>query len=131
MSMYICTKVLPSRVLILLKLPQDGGFLAISLVFTTTCVCVCVCVYTHAQSHPILCSHMDCNLHGSSVHGIFQAKILEWVAIPYSWVRKTQGLNLHLLCLLHWQADSLPLAPPKKLPPFSLSRPRPCSVQGK
>ena len=26
----------------------------------------------------------------------------------------TQGLNLHLLCLLHWQADSLPLVPPEK-----------------
>ena len=28
----------------------------------------------------------------------------------------TQGLNLHLLCLLHWQAGSLPLAPPGKTP---------------
>ena len=28
-----------------------------------------------------------------------------------------QGSNLHLLCLLHWQVDSLPLAPPGKLPP--------------
>ena len=36
-----------------------------------------VCV----QSCLALCSPMDCNLPGSSVHGIFQIRILEWVAI--------------------------------------------------
>ena len=38
-----------------------------------------------------LCNHMDCNLPDSSVHGILQARILEWVAISYfrgsSWPR--------------------------------------------
>ena len=34
-----------------------------------------------AQSCPTLCDPMDCSLPGSSVHGIFQARILEWVAI--------------------------------------------------
>ena len=34
-----------------------------------------------AQSCPTLCNPMDCNLPGSSVHGIFQARALEWVAI--------------------------------------------------
>ena len=48
------------------------------------CVCVCVCVRTHAQSGSTLCDPMDCNLSGSSVHGILQARILEWVAISYS-----------------------------------------------
>ena len=37
-----------------------------------------------AQSCPTLCNPMDCSLPGSSVHGIFQAKILEWVAIVFS-----------------------------------------------
>ena len=37
-----------------------------------------------AQSCPILCYPMDCSLSGSSVHGILQARILEWVAIPFS-----------------------------------------------
>ena len=32
----------------------------------------------------ILCKPMDCSLPGSSVHGILQARILEWVAIPSS-----------------------------------------------
>ena len=31
-----------------------------------------------------LCNPMDCNLPGSSVHGILQARILEWVAMPFS-----------------------------------------------
>ena len=37
-----------------------------------------------AQSCPILCNPMDCSLRASSVHGIFQARILEWVAISFS-----------------------------------------------
>ena len=37
-----------------------------------------------AQSCPTLCDPMDCSLPGSSVHGIFQARILEWVAISIS-----------------------------------------------
>ena len=50
------------------------------------CVCVCVCVRAHArgQSCPTLCNTMDCSLPGSSVHGIFQASVLEWVAISSS-----------------------------------------------
>ena len=35
-------------------------------------------------SHVWLCNPMDCSLSGSSVHGIFQARTLEWVAISYS-----------------------------------------------
>ena len=37
-----------------------------------------------AQSCPTLSDPMDCSLPGSSVHGIFQAKILEWGAIAFS-----------------------------------------------
>ena len=40
----------------------------------------CMC----AQLCPALCSLMDCSLPDSSVHGIFQARILEWVAISFS-----------------------------------------------
>ena len=36
------------------------------------------------QSHPTLWELMDCSLSGSSVHEILQARILEWVAIPFS-----------------------------------------------
>ena len=33
---------------------------------------------------PTLCDPMDCSLPGSSIHGTFQARILEWVAISFS-----------------------------------------------
>ena len=66
---------------------------------------------------------MDCNLPGSSVHGDSPGKntgvgchaLLQGI-FP------TQGLNLHLLGLLHWQAGSLPLVPlgmPKAMAPHS------------
>ena len=41
-------------------------------------------VYSVAQSCPIFCDPMDCSLPGSSVHGIFQARLLEWVVISFS-----------------------------------------------
>ena len=90
-----------------------------------------------AQSCLTPCDPVDCSPPGSSVHGILQASILEWVAISFSrgsswppllcpWdspgkdtgagfhfllqeIFPTKGLNLCLLRLLHWQADSLPL----------------------
>ena len=37
-----------------------------------------------AQSCPTLCNPVDCSLPGSSVHGIFQAIVLEWIAISFS-----------------------------------------------
>ena len=37
-----------------------------------------------AQSYPTLSNPMDCSPPGSHIHGIFQARILEWVAIPFS-----------------------------------------------
>ena len=43
----------------------------------------CVCAKS-AQSCPTLCVPIDCSLLGSSVHGILQAKMLEWVAILFS-----------------------------------------------
>ena len=43
-----------------------------------------ICTCSVAQSCPFLCNPMNCSLSGSSVHGIFQARILEWVAISTS-----------------------------------------------
>ena len=37
-----------------------------------------------AQSYPTLSDPMDCSLPGSSIHGIFQARVLEWGAIAFS-----------------------------------------------
>ena len=41
-----------------------------------------------AQSYPTLSDPMDCSLPGSSVHGIFQARVLEWGAIAFSEVQR-------------------------------------------
>ena len=74
------------------------------------CVCVCVCVLV-AQSCLILCDPMDCTLPGSSVQGILQARILKWVAIPFSRISRdlpNPGIKPKFLPL---QADSLPSGP--------------------
>ena len=47
-----------------------------------------------AQSCPTFGDPMDCSLAGSSLRGIFQARVLEWVAISFSrGIFPTQGLN--------------------------------------
>ena len=43
-----------------------------------------------AQSYPTLSDPMDCSLPGSSIHGIFQARVLEWGAIAFSETAATQ-----------------------------------------
>ena len=57
------------------------------------------------QSCLTLCDPVDCSPPGSSVHGILQARVLEWVAIPFPrGIFPNQELNSRLL---HWQAGSL------------------------
>jgi len=51
---------------------------------------LCVLV---AQLCPTLCDPMNSSLLGSSVHGLLQARILEWVAIPFSGIFPTQQSN--------------------------------------
>ena len=60
-----------------------------------------------AQSRPTLWDPMDCNLLGSSVHGIFQPRVLEWVAIFF----RDPEIKARSLAL---QADALPSEPPGK-----------------
>ena len=77
------------------------------------CVCVCVCVCVHAQSRLTLCGPSDCSPPGSSVHEIFQARILEWASMPSSRDSfPTQGSNPCLLHLVPRQVGSLPGEPP-------------------
>ena len=69
-----------------------------------------MCVGSVAKLCSTPCYPMECSLPGFSVHGILQARILEWVAISSSrGIFPTQGSNLYRLCFLHWQVDSLPL----------------------
>ena len=78
---------------------------------------VYVCIYMCLT----LCDPMNCSPPGSSVHGIFQARILEQVAMSFSqprdlpWISLMQGSYLRLLHLLHWQEGALPAEPSAKL----------------
>ena len=71
---------------------------------------------TRTQWCPTLWDPIDCSPPGSSVHGISQAKILEWVAISSSrgsfWPKN--WTHVSCLFLLHWQAGALPLEPLEK-----------------
>ena len=69
-----------------------------------------------AQLCPTLCDLMNCSPPDSSVHGIFQARILEWVVMSPSRILPTQGLNPCLQHLLHWQEGSLPLGATREAP---------------
>ena len=63
---------------------------------------ICWCVIVHAaaaqslQSCPTLCDPMDCSLPGSSIHGIFQARILEGVAISSLVIKERNVLKLRM-----------------------------------
>ena len=60
------------------------------------------------QSCPTLCDPMDCSLPGFSVHGILQARILEWVAISFStawkWKVKVKSISCVWLLATPWTA---------------------------
>ena len=74
----------------------------------------------------LFCSPVDCSPLGSSVHGLLQARILEWVTISFPRV-SSQGSNSHLL---HWQTDSFTTEPLGK-PALGLGEAIwPCSFQG-
>ena len=53
-----------------------------------------------AQSCPTLSDPMDCSLPGSSVHEIFQARVLEWGAIAFSRKTVEPGTSVHALSTL-------------------------------
>ena len=60
------------------------------------------------QSCPTVCDPMDCNLPGFSVHGILQARTLEWVAMSFSnalkWKVKVKSLSRVQLLATPWTA---------------------------
>ena len=75
----------------------------------------CTCVPAKLlQSWQTLFDPLDCSLPGNSVHGILQARILEWVAMFSSRVSSWPRDQTHISILLHWQVGSLPLAPSGK-----------------
>ena len=77
----------------------------VSTILTSGCCCLVT------QSCPALCDTMDCSPPGSSVHGISQARILEWVAILFSQDLPDLGAKPRSPTL---QADSLASESPGK-----------------
>ena len=75
------------------------------VMYICECVCVCVCVKV-AQLCPTLCDPMDC-----TVHGILKARILEWVAFPFSRGSSQPGIKPRSSAL---QVDSSPAEPQGK-----------------
>ena len=69
------------------------------------------------QSCPTLCDPMDCSLLGSSVHGILQARILEWVGMPTSRDLPNPGMEPASPAAPALQADSLLLSHQGSPPP--------------
>ena len=69
-------------------------------------IAVCICVRAQSlQSCPAFCDPMDCSLPGSSVHGILQAGILEWVVMPSSRESsqpRDQTHNSYISCIGRW-----------------------------
>ena len=65
-------------------------------------------VVCHIQLYQTLCGPVDYSPPGSSVHGIFQARILEWFVTPSPRVSSHPGIK-HLLCLLHCKQIFYPL----------------------
>ena len=83
---------------------------------------VVVVCYLVSKSCPTFCDHMDWSLPGSSVHWIFQARILEWVAVSFSrgssWPRdRTQVYCIGRWILDHWATRG---APPCLMVPSAL-----------
>ena len=63
------------------------------------------------QLYPVFCNPMDYSSPGSSVHGILQARILEWVPFPSPGDLSDPGIKPRPS---EFQADSLPSEPPEK-----------------
>ena len=75
----------------------------------------CVLHAWSLQSRPTVCSSMDCSPPGSSVRGILQARILEWVAMPFSRGSSPDpGIEPMSLVSPALQADSLLTELPRK-----------------
>ena len=75
-SFSLCFLISPSLVVVVV--------LSIAFIKSSRKAFVCMHACSVAQSCPTLCDPVDCSPPSSSVHGILQARILDWVVIPFS-----------------------------------------------
>ena len=78
---------------------QNHFSVCFSCVFTFLEIIKHVWLCSVAQLCLTLCDPMDCSPPGSSVHGIFQARILEWVAVSFSGVSSQPKDQTHISCI--------------------------------
>ena len=78
------------------------------------------------QSYLTLWYPMNWTSPGSSVYGILQLRILEWVVLLSSRWSSQPRDRTYISCLLYWQASSLPLVPPESESEVAQLCPTPC-----
>ena len=71
-------------------------YFPMQFMLSITLYCCCCCLVTKSYLTP--CDPMGCSLPGSSVHGILQARILEWVAISFSRGSSWHGDRTRVSC---------------------------------
>ena len=95
-----------------LKGVLQGAFRLQRQTWVETNVAWCCCLV--AQSCPTLCDPRDCSPPDSSVHGILQARILEWVAIPFSRIVWPAEPQIFIFSsFINWLIPTLDLESPK------------------
>ena len=114
LALSIIAEAVPPIWLVLAKqqnqLPNSTYEKVRNLLFRNMCLNIISCCCSVSQSCPTICDLMNCSPSGSSVHGIFQTKILEWVVISFSegssWARdQTHVSCISYICrqiLYHW-----------------------------
>ena len=75
-------------------------------------------VYSVTWSYPTLCDSIDCSLLGSSVHGILQVRLLEWVAVSFSRRSSQPRDHTHVSCVSCIGKHIFTTEPPRK--PFEI-----------
>ena len=109
-----------SRLSIILKSLRMFGMIKwiLALIWSHQLHCACM------LSRSIVCLFVTpwTTAHIASVHGILQARILEWVTnFLFQGIFLAQGSNARLLCLLHWQADFFNHQATWEAPPAALA----------
>ena len=89
----LCTKCSAQKIVGMSLTPwETGQCVSVGVVQSgRSAQCAAAAAAKSIQSCPTLSDPMDCSLPGSSVHGIFQARVLEWGAIAFSAAQCSQG----------------------------------------
>ena len=75
--------------------------------------CGVICRWLVAKLHPSLCKPMDCSLLGSSLLGLLQARVLEWIATSFSRGSSRPRDGIHLSCIAGRFFTAKPLGSPR------------------